>query len=108
MTAYIDLDEIKQHLNIDLDYHDEDEYLLRRADAAIRMIENRIDQPIDNFVYDGELDAPLVDAALLLIGTRYNYRESIAVVNTVQIQHGVEDLIRPYIKLHRDENCSCK
>lgn len=59
MTAYIDLDLIKTHLNIDLDYTDEDEYLLTLADVAVRSIANHIDQPVEHFLEDGELDAPI-------------------------------------------------
>lgn len=59
MTAYIDLDLIKTHLNIDLDYTDEDEYLLTLADVAVRSIANHIDQPVETFLEDGELDAPI-------------------------------------------------
>jgi uncharacterized phage protein (predicted DNA packaging) len=97
MTAYIDLDLIKTHLNIDQDYCDEDEYLLTLADVAVRSIANHIDQPIENFLEDGQLDAPLQHAALLLIGTLYQNRESVTYGQCVPVPHGYEYLLHPYI-----------
>lgn len=95
---YIDIDVIKTHLNIDKDYCDEDEYLMMLADVAIRSVENYIDQPIDKFIDgDGELESPLMHAALLLVGTLYQNRESVAFGQSFKIPHAYEYLIQPYV-----------
>lgn len=96
-NIYISLEQIKAHLNIDEDFHDEDQYLMSLADVAVKAIENHIDTCICQFVHDGELEAPLLHAALLLIGNYYMNRESESIghiVNTVP--HGYEYLLQPY------------
>lgn len=97
MTAYIDLELIKSHLNIDQDYCDEDEYLLTLADVAVRTIERHIDHCIDDFVEDGQLEAPLQHAALLLIGNYYQNRESVTYGQVLQVPHGYEYLLQTYV-----------
>ena len=97
MTAYIDLELIKSHLNIDQDYCDEDEYLLTLADVAVRTIEKHIDHCIDDYVEDGQLEAPLQHAALLLIGNYYQNRESVTYGQVLQVPHGYEYLLQTYV-----------
>lgn len=109
MNCYIDLDKIKTHLNIDLDYMDEDEYLLRLADVAVRSIERHIDHDITDFVEDGELDAPLEQAALLLIGNYYQNRESVTYGQVMQVPHGYDYLLHSYIDYSGNaSSCCCK
>lgn len=100
-NIYIDLDLIKQHLNIDPDFTDEDEYLMMLADVCVRAVENHIDQPIDNFVDEnGELDPCLKQACLLLIGSYYQNRETESVGHlVVTIGHGYDYLLNPYIRM---------
>lgn len=97
MTAYIDLDLIKHHLNLDDDFCDDDEYLMILADVAVRTIEKHIDHCIDDFVEDGQLEAPLQHAALLLIGNYYQNRESVTYGQVLQIPHGYEYLLQTYV-----------
>lgn len=99
MTAYIDLDLIKHQLNLDADFCDDDEYLLILADVAVRAVENHIDQNIEKFVDDGKLDAPLQHACLLLIATWYQNRESVTYGAVLQVPHGLEYLLRPYVNM---------
>lgn len=110
MQGLIDLDLIKRQLNLDLSYDEEDEYLLILADVAVRAIENHIDCPIDEFVYDGQLDPPLQHAALLLIGNFYQNRESVTYGAVLQVPHGYEYLLHPYIDFSTkpDSKCNCK
>lgn len=107
MTAYIDLDLIKNQLNMDLSYTDEDEYLLMLADVAVKAIENHIDHPIEDFVEDGQLEAPLQHAALLLIGNYYQNRESVTYGTVMQVPHGYEYLLHPYIDFSSSNDCKC-
>ena len=94
---YIDLDIIKKHLNIDEDFIDDDVLLLNYAEAAQRAIENHIDQSLDNFVDDGQLDPGLQQAALLIIGTWYQNRESVTYGPAQQVPHCYEYLLNQYI-----------
>lgn len=107
MTAYIDLDLIKEHLNIDKDFKEQDLYLLQLADAAVKIIEKKIDQPLDPFIEDGELESPLLQAALLLIGTWYVQRETITFGNAMPVPHTLDYLLQPYI-CYYNKQCDCK
>ena len=95
--ANIELSLIKTQLNIDLDYCDEDEYLLTLSDAAVRTVERYIDHDIDDYVEDGILEAPLQQACLLLISTWYQNRESVAYGAPMKLPHGVDYLLQTYI-----------
>lgn len=109
MTAYLDLDLIKNHLNLDLDFVDDDEYLLILADVAVKTIQNHIDHDIEDFVEDGQLDAPLQHAALLLIGNYYQNRESVTYGQVLQVPHGLEYLLQTYVDYSSKnvKNCCC-
>lgn len=50
---YLQLYQIKKHLNIDEDFHDDDEYLASLAEAAEKAVEVQIDRPLDT-LKDGE------------------------------------------------------
>lgn len=108
MNATVDLDDLKQHLNIDKDYTDEDKYLLDLFSAAVMACENYIDQPIDNFVEDGELDAPLLQAVKILVATWYMNRESVAYGAPQKVPHTLEFLLQSYISYGEKRNCCCK
>jgi len=104
----VDLDLLKTHLNIDKFYADEDEYLYQLFEVALRAIENHIDQPISNFCTDGQLEAPLMHAAMLLTATYYQNRESVSYGQALPVPHGYEYLLAPYVNYFSEEKkCDC-
>lgn len=111
LNTYLTAEDIKQHLNINLDYVDEDEYLLLLAEVAFQSIQNYIDQPVSNFVdNDGEIEAPLRHAALLLIGTWYQNRESVTFGTAKPMPHSFEYLLTNYVNYESgsiQSNCGC-
>lgn len=76
----ITLDEIKQHLNIERDYHGEDGYLQSLIDAAKVVVEKHICDSIDSKTSEEQL--PLAHAIKLLVGTWYMNRESLSNLQT--------------------------
>jgi hypothetical protein len=52
-------------------------------------------------IYGGELPTPIQHASLLLIGTLYMQRESIAFGQAVPVPHAYEYLLQPYVKYYR-------
>lgn len=112
MQAYIDLDLIKHQINMDLDYHREDEYLLYLADVAVRAVENHIDHDITDYVFDGQLDPPLLHACLLIIGNYYQNRESVTYGAVMQVPQGYEYLLQRYVDYSsenpKDCQCNCE
>lgn len=76
--AYLELDEIKRHLNIeDTRYFGEDAYLRHLGEVAEQAVEQHICQPLASLEdADGKLPAPLKHAMLLYVGDLYASRES--------------------------------
>lgn len=76
---FIELDRIKNHLNIDDYYTDDDEYLLYLENVAETVVEKHIDCKLSELCDDnGDLPSPLLHAMLLFIGDMYQNRESVA------------------------------
>lgn len=109
MTAFIELDDLKAHLNIDKEYTDEDKYILDLWDAAVAAIERYIDHPIADYLEDGQLIPDLQHAAKLLVATWYMNRESVAYGSPQKVPHSLEFLLQTYIDYYHDKpnNCCC-
>lgn len=75
---YILLDTAKQHLNVDKDFHEDDNYILHLIQVSEDAIAKRIDQNLEDIVdpKTGYLPKSVTQAILLLIGNFYSARES--------------------------------
>ena len=95
---YVQLEDIRNHLNILGDSTlQNDYYLTPLEEAATQAIENEIERPLCSLVNeDGELPAPLHHAALLLIGSYYNNREAISSTKNYEIPLAYQHLIYQY------------
>ena len=72
---YLQLYQIKKHLNIDEDYHSDDEYLVELAQAAQNVVEVHLDRPLNSLENEeGYIPSSLTQAMLLLIVTWYASR----------------------------------
>lgn len=91
---YLNLDLIKKHLNIDEDFHDDDDYLKILGDVAEQVTERHIDDSFGLIMLKnhGKFPATLMQAMLLLVGNYYNNRESVAFT-------GVSELPQSYLYL---------
>lgn len=87
----ITIDELKQHLNIERDYHGEDSYLQSLIDAAKVVVQKHICDSIDG-KSEGQL--PLAHAVKLLVGTWYMNRESLSNLN--KANHSYEYILSLY------------
>jgi len=87
----ITLDEIKQHLNLEADWHGEDSYLQSLIGAAKQVVEMHICDDIDG-KSEGQL--PLAHAIKLLVGTWYMNRESLS--NLQKGNHSFEYILSLY------------
>ena len=87
----ITLDEIKQHLNIERDYHGEDSYLQSLISTAKVIVQKHICDSIDG-KSEGQL--PLAHAVKLLVGTWYMNRESLS--NLQKGNHSYEYILSLY------------
>lgn len=91
---YLNLDLIKKHLNIDEDFHDDDDYLKILGDVAEQVTERHIDDSFGLIMLKnhGKFPPTLMQAMLLLVGNYYNNRESVAFT-------GVSELPQSYLYL---------
>jgi hypothetical protein len=96
----ISLERIKKHLNIDDYFVDDDLYLLSLRDVAIETVERDLGFTLYD-IYD-ECDCtipePIKQAILLMIGTFYNNRESIAAAQLHPIPLSYQYLLDLYRK----------
>ena len=90
---YINIGQIKKHLNIDSDFTEDDTYLEMLESVAEKTIEKHIDHSLADLEEDGVLPAPLLHAILLLIGNMYMNRESISFANAKEIPNSYEYLL---------------
>ena len=76
---FLNINQIKQHLNIDADYPMDDDYLIQLAEVSEQIVLKHIDEKLSDIAEreGGELPKPLLQAMLLLIATFYNSRESV-------------------------------
>ena len=88
----ITLDEIKAHLNIEKDWHSEDQYLLSLLNAAKVVVQKHICDDIDGM--SEEQKKPLAHAILLLLSTWYMNRESLS--NLQKGNHSYEYILSLY------------
>lgn len=88
----ITIDELKAHLNIELDWHGEDSYLQSLIDAAKVVVERHICDNIDGITSEGQ--KPLAHAIKLLVGTWYMNRESLS--NLQKGNHSYEYILSLY------------
>ena len=100
---YVTLDIAKKHLNIEPDFHDDDEYIAGLIDAA--------EQAVRVHTNDGELDeiaarnggclpAPLFQAILLMVGNLHQTREVVG-PRTVTLPFNYQYLINLYQNYNR-------
>lgn len=91
---YLNLVLIKKHLNIDEDFHDDDDYLTLLGDVVEQVTERHIDDSFQLIMLKnhGKFPPTLMQAMLLLVGNYYNNRESVAFT-------GVSELPQSYLYL---------
>lgn len=94
---YIDITQIKSHLNIDSDFLDDDEYLLHLESVAELVVQKHIDHRLEDLLDEsGQLPAPLIQGMLLFIGNLYANRESVSYASAVEVPNSFEYLLSLY------------
>ncbi len=104
---FLNIEQIKKHLNIDEEYKEDDNYLLSLYSVAQKVVEKHTDVNLEYIaeVNGGELPSPLNHAILLFIGEMYRNREinSFTSVNTIPYNF---DYILSLYKNYSDKNNS--
>ncbi len=96
--TYLNLQQIKKHLNIDSDFTDDDIYITSLGDVAEAIVSKHVQYDLADLAKNngGSLPAPIVHAMLLIIGNFYMNRESVSVANLSNIPFSYEYLIGLY------------
>lgn len=76
---YLNLEDVKKHLNIDNDFIEDDNYITSLIEVAENVVERHIGYKLSDKAEEnnGSLPKGLEHAMLLMIGTFYNSRESV-------------------------------
>lgn len=94
---YVKLKDIKNHLNIDSDFTDDDKYLLGLMETAQLTVQKHIDRNLNDLEdNDGDIPSPLKHAIMLLVGNFYANRESVAFSNSYEVPTSYSYLLALY------------
>ena len=91
----ISLDIVKKHLSIEEEFHGDDEYLFGLIEAAETVVRKDLTIRCESEMYDeeGEIKPDIKHAILLLVGTWYASRESVAYGVPNKVPFGFEYLL---------------
>ena len=91
---YIEIQDIKKHLNIDFD--DDDAYISDLIDAAQETISTYLNRPLEDFSdTSGQLRPALRHAVRLLVGNWYANREPVAYASATNVPYTLDYLLLP-------------
>lgn len=97
---YTTLNQAKKHLQIDVDFTDDDSYITYLIQVAEDAVAQNLDIPLKDLLDDGLLPASITQAILLLVGNLYNNREPISYGTVTKIPYTLEYLVGLYKKYY--------
>ncbi len=97
MNCIIPLELAKKHLNLDMDYVEDDEYILGLCAAAKEVVERDCNVTLERLAeeYNGEVPVAITQAMLLMVGNWYQNRE-ITGSKSMALPYNFEYLINLY------------
>jgi hypothetical protein len=103
---FLTLDYIKQQLRIVWSEEDTllDEYGKAAEDTLLNLLNRSYHDLLESY---GEVPAPLVQAAMLLVGESYQHREPSSAQNLSSVPYAFDLLIKPYMRL-TSEPCAIR
>ena len=103
--TYLNLSDVKSHLNIDSSFTDDDNYIQLLMAAAEEIVSRQIDQPLSMLEDNNHnIPTPLICAMYLWIGSAYAIRESVSSVNMTVVPNGFEMLCNLYTNYSYDKS----
>ena len=101
---FLTLDYIKQHSRIDYDceddllglYEDAAEGVLAQHLGRGKTVDDMVESLTDEF---GEVPAPIMQAALMLVDVSYQYRSPVSSTNIYVVPYTFDILVKPYMVL---------
>lgn len=93
------LEEVKSHCRIDLDYHDEDDYLYSLIEVAENDVAQRLRyNTMDEAFPDGFMPPSVRHAVKIVVSNLYENRESIAAATLNKVPETLDALLGPYVR----------
>lgn len=93
----IDLQSLKNHLNIDSSFNDDDAYIESLEEVAEEIVQKHIDKSLDDIIgEEGELPKPLLQAIKLIVANLYDNRESVAYTPTYEVPNSLNYILSMY------------
>lgn len=94
---YIQLDMAKNHLNIEDDWKDDDEYIMHLIEVAESAVRVHTNEDFESIAArnGGCVPTPLIQAALMMVGNMYQNREIVG-AKTNQLPFNYQYLIDLY------------
>ena len=93
----LNLKRAKEHLNIEEDFTDDDEYIQSLINVSYDVVNKHINNPIEEVVNEnGDIPSPLEHAMLLMIGNLYQNREIASFANATRLPYNYEYLLNFY------------
>ena len=101
---YLTIEYIKEHSRIDYDCEDAIlELYGNAAEMTIAQYLNRgdtVEECVQSLTEKyGEVPAPIIQAALLLVDHSYDHRSPVSPTNMYQVPYSFDILVKPYMKL---------
>ena len=97
MECYVSLDDAKRHLNIDSWFEDEDALIEDLILVSQKAVENDIKYSLEETLNEyGQLDMPLKQAILLMVGQLYRNREVSSELTFKEVPKAYDYLLQPY------------
>lgn len=93
---YLDITLVKKHLNLDEDFTDDDVYLNHLIEVVEQSVSTHLNIALEGLETGGGLPPAIIHAMLLMLGTLYSNRESVAQGTLVEMPLGYDYLISLY------------
>ena len=97
---WLELDDIKRQLRIELDYTDEDQELTGYGNSAEDTVLNICNRTYDDFIDNyGEIPQPIREASLLLVCASYEHRSAVTQYQMYSVGYAFDMKVKPYMRL---------
>lgn len=90
-----------KHLNLDESFEDDRQYVIQLINAAESMVATHLNCKLEDILEDGELPPQITQAILLLVGTLYANRESVAPISLVEVPLAYQYLLSTTINYNK-------
>jgi len=91
--AYLTLNQAKNQCNIDLDFTDDDNYILDLIDKAELALAIKINDDLANHVTGNDLNKYLLHGIQYLVANWYEYREPVVNINVHVVPYTLDNII---------------